>query len=335
MSSRLRRWEVVRDIFKAIELTCPWVVTITLRCVMLPVFFTISLVVAGDFLFGSVRLRNVKKTGSATSVLVCLTRALGHLYGICDDDTAVDMIPLKDYLFSFNELIACFIFGRCTFLMEVVGRSIYGDRISADAKNQGFEQIVLLGAGHLTRLHRMNPNELPARLFEVDAPITQKDKVSRLRKFNPNVVFVAVDFETQSWLDELEKNGFDRTKKTLFFWEGVCYYLTIEAIRLTLESIGTCAKGSKLVMDIFTIQTEVIPKIILHLMGEPFLNPFTTAEIESLLKEYNLEIQEIVRGLNFEFVYHDSFYKHRLYQRNGVSRSRTNDGLYFISATLK
>ena len=65
------------------------------------------------------------------------------------------------------------------------------------------------------------------------------------------VTHVPVNFETQSWLDELKKQGFDPKRPVLLVWEGVSMYLSPSAIDAMMKSFGACAKGSLLAFDVW------------------------------------------------------------------------------------
>lgn len=100
-------------------------------------------------------------------------------------------------------------------------------------------QCVLLGAGYDTRAYRL-PALVSKRVFEVDHPLTQEAKrrvVARLDVPRDHVTYVPVDFEKDDLTEELAKAGFDRTRPTVFVWEGVTNYLTPEAIDGTLGVI--------------------------------------------------------------------------------------------------
>ncbi|TCO54927.1 class I SAM-dependent methyltransferase [Actinocrispum wychmicini] len=101
------------------------------------------------------------------------------------------------------------------------------------------EQCVLLGAGYDTRAHRL-PALASKRVFEVDHPLTQAAKrrvISQLDLNTEHVTYVPVDFERDDLAEQLAAAGFDRTRETVFVWEGVTNYLTQEAIDGTLGVI--------------------------------------------------------------------------------------------------
>ena len=104
------------------------------------------------------------------------------------------------------------------------------------------DQIVVLGAGYDTRFYRLDAISPSGRIkcFEVDAPNTQAAKLKYLKQGGvdaKHVNFVPCDFAHEDWLETLEKKGFDRSKRTLFVWEGVAYYLTDDVIAGTLANV--------------------------------------------------------------------------------------------------
>src|SRR5579885_538610 len=82
------------------------------------------------------------------------------------------------------------------------------DRL-AEAVARGVRQLVVLGAG-LDTFGLRNPHRAQGlRVFELDHPATQAWKRERIAATvtgeAPGLTFVAVDFERQSFLDELAK----------------------------------------------------------------------------------------------------------------------------------
>ena len=132
-------------------------------------------------------------------------------------------------------------------------RSTFGD--AAIAKYlPGVEQVVELGAGYNTRTVQLQHDQR-IRCFEVDLPNTQQLKLKLLHQCGVDtsgVTFVSANFLTDDWLDNLVGAGFDRTRPTLFLWEGVTYYLSREAMEKTLRTIALSVPGSVVVFDYAT-----------------------------------------------------------------------------------
>ncbi len=118
----------------------------------------------------------------------------------------------------------------------------------------GIRQLVLLGAGYDSRAYRFPELERGVRVFEVDHPATQQEKKTRLAQIlgglPGHVVFVGIDFNTQSLEQRLLESGYDPASKTMFIWQGVTYYLEPRAVDATLEFVaGKSGPGSIIVFD--------------------------------------------------------------------------------------
>jgi methyltransferase (TIGR00027 family) len=135
----------------------------------------------------------------------------------------------------------------------LLARDRYIDEVLQDFLDRGLEQLVILGAGYDSRPYRF---DLAGRVkvIEVDHPATQADKLARLRVMlgavPEHVSYVPVDFNTQSLAVRLLESGYDPGLVTLFIWQGVTEYLTIEAVNATLAFVVQHAvKGSAVVFD--------------------------------------------------------------------------------------
>lgn len=132
-----------------------------------------------------------------------------------------------------------------TFLIDAIIRGSIG----------GVEQFVVLGAGFDTRCFG-DLADLGLRFFELDRPETQRHKLRYLRKAGldiSKVKFIGVDFCTENWFIKLQQAGYDRSKKTIFLWEGVTLYLSEDAIRKTMRDIsGNSAPGSSVIADFYS-----------------------------------------------------------------------------------
>lgn len=237
---------------------------------------------------------SVSQTASFTSVWVTQARFVGTLHKLCDDNLTLELLPFVSKLSILVRSLHSIATDKSHFLrpldLNMSGRCTRGDQALLNLAPD-ITQIVILGAGNDTRLHRLVG--LPEGLFEIDAPSTQAYKLQKLGKYrNPLVRFVSANFERESWLDNLVIAGFDLSKKTLFIWEGVTYYLTESALRSTLRSISQCATGSKLVLDYGVIERPIygiyIGLWLFGKMGEPFRSLFTNESLLALMTEYRL-----------------------------------------------
>lgn len=139
-------------------------------------------------------------------------------------------------------------------LEAVVARVRYMDDFLLDCIDNGLEQFVSLGAGFDTRPYRIDGLKSGIRIFEVDHPATQKVKMKKLKKIlgaiPGHVKFVSVRFNSQDLGERLMAEGYDKTLKTLFIWEGVVMYLTPEAVDKTLSFVkNNSGSGSSIIFD--------------------------------------------------------------------------------------
>jgi methyltransferase (TIGR00027 family) len=134
----------------------------------------------------------------------------------------------------------------------IVLRARYFDDYSRKCINEGYEQVVLLGAGYDSRFFRL-PEFKGCRIFELDLESTQvikKSMTQRLLGSLPaNVTYVAIDFSRESVVDKLLGGGFDRNKKTLFIWEGVTLFLNQDILEETLGRLAGLGPGNRIVFD--------------------------------------------------------------------------------------
>ncbi len=179
------------------------------------------------------------------------------------------------------------IIARVRFMNECIRQNFPGD----------FTQLVLLGAGYDMSGWCFGNILKDARIFEVDHPQTQKDKLEKLKAnvtdAPDNIVYVPVDFETDNLKQKLVDSGYATGEKTLFIWEGVTCYLEKESVEQTLDFIVEhSAKGSRLAFDYLLpevvdgISKDKLTKSMHNLVkekGEPFKFGISPADIEDFL----------------------------------------------------
>lgn len=170
-------------------------------------------------------------------------------------------------------------------------RSRYAEDHLAQLVAEGVRQYVILGAGLDTFAYR---NPFPAlRVYEVDFPATQRWKHELLAEAGieipDNLTYIALDLEHKSLAESLLEAGFDPAMPAFFSWLGVAPYLTLDAFRATLTTIGRLPKGSAVSFDYaFPPHTlsakrrqvfDVLAKRVAA-AGEPLQLFFTPEEVE-------------------------------------------------------
>jgi len=135
----------------------------------------------------------------------------------------------------------------------IVSRTKYIDEIF-NSLTENIEQVLIFGAGFDSRVMRFRNELRNAKVFELDAQVTQQAKINRFMEkdigFPPNLNFISIDFNKESLVEKLERVGFRKNCKCLFLLEGLTYYLNQEAIDSTLNIISDySAKDSLLIFD--------------------------------------------------------------------------------------
>jgi methyltransferase (TIGR00027 family) len=136
----------------------------------------------------------------------------------------------------------------------VCARTKVMDAAFLDALEARFAQIVLLGAGFDTRALRFAERNHGTRIFELDAPGTQWPKLDiyhkKILNIPAEVVFASINFDGEDICEVLVNAGYQDQQLTLFIWEGVCMYLTAQAVDDTLAFVQKhAAPGSQIAFD--------------------------------------------------------------------------------------
>jgi methyltransferase (TIGR00027 family) len=181
------------------------------------------------------------------------------------------------------------------FRLFMAARSRYAEDRLAAAAAEGVTQYVVLGAGLDTFAYR---NPFPGlRVFEVDFPATQQWKREMLAEAGmglpEGLTFVPLDFEHKTLAEGLGEAGFDAGSAAFFGWLGVVPYLTLDAFRATLASIGRLPAGTAVSFDYAFSPETLSPKrrLVFNALsarvaaaGEPFRLFFAPEELEQELR---------------------------------------------------
>ncbi len=197
-------------------------------------------------------------------------------------------------------------------------RTRYIDEALQRALEDGFDRIVILGAGGDSRAYRI-PGIDRARVFEVDMPATLIWKQEAVRRalgaLPPHVTFVPVDFERQSLADEMAAAGFVEGARTFFIWEGVTQYITAQAVDATFHYVShAAAPGSRIVFTF--IRRGIIDGapgfeayrhyvVLARRFGAPWITGFDPAEMVGYLAAHGLALVEQVGALDYQVRYLD------------------------------
>jgi methyltransferase (TIGR00027 family) len=179
----------------------------------------------------------------------------------------------------------------------VAARSRFAEDCAAAAVARGVRQIVVLGAG-LDTFGLRNPHAMEGvEVFEFDYPMTQAWKRASIAKAGiamPEWLhFVAADLEREGLAARLATSAIDLAQPTFFIWLGVVVYLTRQAIRTTLSTIGQLP-GGEVVFDYGeppeALSAERRAMVAARMarvatLGEPWLSFFRPAELHAELRQ--------------------------------------------------
>ena len=222
----------------------------------------------------------------------------------------------------------------------VIARTKYIDSLFQNAMKDGFDQILIFGAGFDSRGVRFATLNKKTNIFELDAPVTQEAKINQFKnrkiEINSNITFISIDFNKESLEDKLTLSGFDKNKKSLFILEGLTMYLDFNAINSTFDIINEFAgENSEIVFDY--VYSSVLREENLYYgefevfngvkdRSEPWSFGIEKGEIESFLEDKNLKL---IQNLNSEDL-ENEFFK----DENGNIISKVN-GTHCIAYTRK
>jgi methyltransferase (TIGR00027 family) len=257
--------------------------------------------------------RRIETTTSRTAEWTCLSRAISSLekspHYRSDDFLALSLVPgFIRLLFHipFGGRLLLKVFAAKGMYEYVIARTKYIDAVFKRALSERFAQVLLFGAGFDTRALRFQKEAGEARIFELDAAVTQEAKIGQYRKrglgIPSNVVFVPIDFDKESLTLKLDQAGFKAGQKTLFILEGVSMYLEPESVDQTFRTIQELAgAGSEVVFDF--IQASVLrhegtrygekgTTKTMAKTGEPWRFGLEEGEIGPFLSRYGFELRD-------------------------------------------
>ena len=188
----------------------------------------------------------------------------------------------------------------------VIARTKYIDGVFSGAVGEGFDQVLVFGAGFDTRSVRLLEAGGAMRVFEVDAEVTQRAKLGRFREVGvpipDSTTYVAVDFLKDDPVERLLEDGFQRGKRCLYILEGLLMYLDADSVDSTFGLMREMSgPGSRVVFDY--IYSSVLRderryfgerelKKNVSNAGEPWTFGFEEGEVGGYLRERGFRVLE-------------------------------------------
>jgi len=193
----------------------------------------------------------------------------------------------------------------------IIARTLFVDEVFTQALKESIPQIIFLGAGYDSRGIRFNHLNNSTQLIELDMAAIQNRKIKCLKKNKIKtpefLTFTSIDFNNQSLESTLSSAGYQKGKRTLFIWEGVCMYLEAQSVRDTLTFIQQSSTSDSLLAfdcvvsfsdkDIYKYHGA---KEMLHYMKDKYKNePFTFSMDGKNIADFLGECgHKVVRHLN-------------------------------------
>ena len=171
-------------------------------------------------------------------------------------------------------------------------RTEFFDRAVLDALGRGARQLLAVGAGYDGRALRYAAPGV--RWFEVDHPVTQRDKQARLARLGiaaPHVTFTGLDLREDGLAAALTASGWQPGAASLMLCEGVTVYLAEPVLRTLLGGLRAVAgEGSRLAVS-FSITGDSADggarrarfESAVRALGEPARNALTAGAASGLL----------------------------------------------------
>jgi methyltransferase (TIGR00027 family) len=250
---------------------------------------------------------------------------------ICEDHLAIHFLKRRYQYLAKSRLLVRFAtwfvaerrFPGC--VGSIVARTRYFDDCLRSAIQGGIGQLVMLGAGYDTRAYRFEELKTSIMTYEVDRRATINRKMGKvkalLEQIPSNVVYVPVDFETESLEKKLLSAGYDASKKTLFIWEGVTYYLNSEAVKKTLNFVSSqSGPNSEILFDYFDAsvlnnsKSSTVVKNFIHYaakMGEPFKFGIKDGKLEAFLSQQGFTLTDNLTSESAKAIYFKGKNRHR------------------------
>jgi len=137
----------------------------------------------------------------------------------------------------------------------------------------GFEQVIILGAGYDTLGSRLAEHYPKIKFIEVDHPATADNKVAIFKELGwqrSNIQYYSYDLKNIETL--ISNTGINKNLKTIFVCEGVLMYLLEKDVEKLFTSVSENFKGD--CKFIFTYMEESQPGVYVFKNASGFVNMY-------------------------------------------------------------
>ncbi|MGE4798985.1 class I SAM-dependent methyltransferase [Yersinia hibernica] len=167
-----------------------------------------------------------------------------------------------------------------------------------------FSHIFILGAGFDSRAIRFQNQLAQSRVYELDHPISQKDKILKLQELSipspSNLSYVPIDFNQQNLFSVLQEIPTPQGEKSLFILEGLTMYLPASTVDNIFSAIDIYAPaGSEIIFD-YAYSDALAGKNTLYgaveiieglkNIGEHWMSGIEKAQLQTYLNQYHINL---------------------------------------------
>jgi methyltransferase (TIGR00027 family) len=159
------------------------------------------------------------------------------------------------------------------------------------ALDEGYTQVVNIGAGFDTLLWRLHSRYPDVKFVEIDHPASSEVKQGAVSRKETNLSLLPVDLSKTKMEDALEGyDGFDPSRRTFYICEGVLMYLEPDAVSGVFESLRAITKaGVRFAFSAVspmgspTNNTRALLRLYLKIKNEPLAWSLEMSELEAFV----------------------------------------------------
>ena len=189
---------------------------------------------------------------------------------------------------------------------NMICRTRYIDEKLTAAVNNGFKNVVIIGAGMDMRAFRIEGMD-SLNVFELDSATMCDYKQMTIKPLigdNQHVTYLPVNLSSESIERNLIDAGCDSTLTTLFIWEGQTQYLAKKQVQSILQTVSNFPKGSQLVFSY--LLKEMIPAYSQEEIEENLVKwqfGLEPQQVSAFLSKRGLKLIEDIDAAEFESRY--------------------------------
>jgi methyltransferase (TIGR00027 family) len=167
-------------------------------------------------------------------------------------------------------------------------RKIFMNNEVERAINDGFIQVLVLGAGFDTLCLRLAPRFPEVSFFEIDHPSTARAKKKGVEEIGQpaNLTLIPADLGKTKMVDILGADpAWDKNKQTIIVMEGLLYYLRPEdVLDVFSQALILTGDQSRVAFShVLNKSRQGWAQPLLQLIGEPWLSSATTEELPNYI----------------------------------------------------